>query len=69
MDFKGTIYAMAGSMKNPYFVFNDAVVTAASTLRALEPGIVTRTGDIEQLAHAAYLEYRPVGRNKSKFHF
>jgi hypothetical protein len=35
MDFRGAIYAVAGSMKNPYFVFKDAVLTATAAFRTL----------------------------------
>ena len=61
--------AVTGGMKDADLVFQSSVLKTSTALWTLQPGIVTRTGDFEQRAHAAYLERLPVGRDETQIHF
>jgi hypothetical protein len=56
-------------MQKADLVLQGPIVTPSGAFASIEPGVVSRAGDVEYLAHAAYLERLPVDTDESKFHF
>jgi hypothetical protein len=56
-------------MNHPDVESQPPIFLVSTALRTLEPGIITAAGDVENIAHPAYLEYLPMIRYESKFHF
>ena len=69
MDPWRAVYAVTCFVQHADLVLQGSILAASTAFGALSPSVISGAGDVEQLAHTAYLECLPVGRDESVFHF